>query len=248
MIEAKKEELAALDPDMADDPAILHHTLSKLPAMHRQTSPASSRRAKSSSNTNQSDSDLDTIPSSLSASFISDPSSNDRRSPRSLNSDLGVEVYSDPDISTPAFRPDPASPHSLNYSEPNSPTSPSTSVEHILSHARRLYHQYPLDHPKLRVNTIMGPKSCIRTWSATPRLTDEEAEKIVIKGKDIVIPEVEVKPKPVATRQIGRTLAIVGAVSVLLAAYYGRPYFAGEKQMPSWLLGWGKRVMWVFGR
>ena len=229
---------------MADDPAILHHTLSKLPAMHRQSSAASSRQAKSSSNTNHSDSDLDTIPSSLSASFLSDPSSNGQRSPRSLNSDLGVQAYSDPDISTPAFAPDPASPHSLTYSEPTSPVSISTSVEHILSHARRLYHQYPLDHPKLRLNSIMGPKSCIRTWSPAPRLSDKVAEQIVIKGKEIVIPEIEPQPKKVVKRQIGRTLAIVGAVSVLLAAYYGRPYLVGEKQMPGWLL----RVMWVFGR
>jgi len=96
----------------------------------------------------------------------------------------------------------------------------------------------------------MGEKSCVNTWKPFPILTDEQAEEIVILGAEIVKPELPTPPLPikkVAKRNLGRW-TVLGAVGVLVLAYYGRPYLMGERNWPVWIpvsfrrLGWYLRM------
>lgn len=239
----KKDELALLDDD---DPAILHHTLSKLPSFAEPPSEASIDASPPS------DEDLMSTshPSpSGSESFLTDSvvSFSSRDSDTDSLSAMSDSMLSDPDISGLAhFDPFPPS------SPPPSPPRRAApiSIDELIVRALELYHQYPLVGPDgIAADEVLGSKSCVFTWelSAEGRLDDRGAEQIASAGVDIVLPEKD-EEREKATEEwreedhgkvanmrgekrrrsrrrvelgVGTVLTLVGVAGVLLAIYGG---------------------------
>ena len=65
-------------------------------------------------------------------------------------------------------------------------------LEALFGTALDLYEKYPLSHPEIAADKIFGPLSAIYTWE-NKSLTEEEAEKIVREGSDVIIPEGKTK-------------------------------------------------------
>lgn len=66
------------------------------------------------------------------------------------------------------------------------------SVEIIIQSALTLFYKYPPTDPRLKINTILGPKSCLYTWEQTQaaKLSDLDAEAILTQSLDcIVLPD-----------------------------------------------------------
>ncbi|POW11814.1 hypothetical protein PSHT_08279 [Puccinia striiformis] len=62
------------------------------------------------------------------------------------------------------------------------------SIEDIITSTINLYTKYPPTDPKLKLNKIMGPKSCIYTWNS-PSLDDTQAHLILdLPIHNIVLP------------------------------------------------------------
>lgn len=99
------------------------------------------------------------------------------------------DVASDTDPSPPGPRP--ASP-SHQPTEKRLLKQDGISVEVIIQSALSLHTKYPPTDPRLRIHEILGPKSCLHTWSQsqTGELSDQEAEKILsVPLNEIVLPD-----------------------------------------------------------
>lgn len=212
----KKQELSELDEEDINDPAVLHHTLSRLPNLQdRTTDPPSS--------TVDEDEDLlsnATLTESESSETDDDTSSRSRSRSDSVLSDsidaLEDSMLYDPDIFGPAFlspqrirrrslvqrrrRSDSMTPPT-SPSPPVLPLSPDPSsslslpvveIEDVIAKALELYLAFPLlGENGIGADEIMGPKSCVFTWGLSDegRLSNDEADTIAERGVDIVVDE-----------------------------------------------------------
>ncbi|KAA1071145.1 hypothetical protein PGT21_020848 [Puccinia graminis f. sp. tritici] len=63
------------------------------------------------------------------------------------------------------------------------------SIEQIIRSALALYEAYPPTDPRLKLDTIMGPMSCIHTWadSRLARLSDHKAHEILDSPLDRIV-------------------------------------------------------------
>ncbi|KZT24850.1 hypothetical protein NEOLEDRAFT_1134531 [Neolentinus lepideus HHB14362 ss-1] len=164
-----------------------------------------------------------------------------------------TEIHEEVVKSPPSQEPDPEKKESDEESRPSSPASSSyrvrktrVSVTSLLARADALYNLYPPIHPDLGVNTVMGPKSVIFTWSENPAYLpdDDEAEEMVLRPELVVLPQVEStdedkeedqhekerrrrkklkKPRRFAGVVVERRVMVAGAVLVLgvAMAVYG---------------------------
>ena len=158
---AKKRDLAELDPDIANDPATLHTVLSKMPPLTTETqSPSHSQ-----------------------------PNSPQMRATRSNGHSRVSNAASDPDVDVPVLLHSLPDTGTRKASKSRKPTGPQPLVlEKLFTTALHLYELFPPDHPEISANTIFGSQSAIFTWENAD-LNDEEAEKIVANGTDVIIPE-----------------------------------------------------------
>lgn len=176
---AKKEDLEALDPDVASDPATVHTTLAKLPAltadppnlhsnsMYRLPSAQSPVSMPSSPAMTQSP----TLPTVLDESLV------EANGATREDSSTGLHMSSNP--TTPSKQSYQYRRHHHRHPLP---------LETLFNSAQYLYDTFPLSHPDIQANTIFGPLSAIFTWEKHD-LSSEEAEKIVQEGIDVIIPE-----------------------------------------------------------
>lgn len=174
IVMAKKEELKQLDPDVANDPATLHTVLSKLPpltidpptshipSLTSRSTPSSPRQSFSA-----------TLVSLLDSSHL----------PQNFSSS-SLASLSDPDI---AYRQSLSNGHGSKHKHTTRKHGP-ISIEALFQTANQLYSDYPLDHAGIDADTIFGPNSAVYTWS-NHDLSEEEAEKIVLEGTDVIIVE-----------------------------------------------------------
>lgn len=210
----KKQELENLDEEDAEDPAILHHTLSKLPDI--RLSPPSPLHSPSTTAINtEEDEDLmsnnddsfSLSTSHLSESIISlsggeEDEEGDSMDSYSIFSD---EMLSDPDVSGPAFSeflplhsfnstpPPIASARSLDGSsqegEGGNRKPRIVYLDDLISKTLELWETHTLSD--IRAEEVLGSKSCIFTWreSLNGNVSDEDADEIARKGIDIVVAE-----------------------------------------------------------
>lgn len=268
----KKEELNDLEEDSATDPAILHHTLSRLPSIVDTSCHSSALGDDPNSPTFHSRS-ISTSPSFLSESLVSLPHS--RSSSFSLSIDaLEDSMLEDPDVTGPAFfEPPPSTASSPSRSNSIASTSrdvPSVSLDDLITKTLELYDEYPLlGEGGIAADEVMGGKSCIFTWalSAEGKLSDDAADEIARLGIDIIVPDVlpptkeemdadEAVPderrskKSKRTPQglsigvgIGTVLAILGVGGVLLAVYGGDLRASIQKgDLARWLPQWSMEL------
>lgn len=260
----KKEELSSLDDDDMDDPAIMHHTLSKVPHVVDSS-------ARFSEQTSEEDEDLMSAPSytpsyadsshsrTRSPSFLSESTVSIPRS-SSLSIDaLDDSMLSDPDadvsLNTSFFPP--LSPTTSSHSTSSSHSlRPTISIDELIATSLRLFETYPLlGETGIAADEIMGSQSCIFTWPLD--LSNAEADEIARKGIDIVCPEPALSPtkekveeqvsapSPIKVKEmrrrrkveigVGAALTIVGLAGVVLAIY-GREMAEREE--------WGRVVEW----
>lgn len=186
---AKKEDLEALDPDIANDPATLHTVLSKLPDFTTEFQPVwQEKRGRSSSPSPRS------MPSSPKLGASRPPSrTHSRASSMASSAAFGAfSLFGDPDADVPSMHMQQSG--SLNHQRTGRSDSRTRHrpkailLETVFSSALQLYEQYPIDHPEVQANTIFGHNSVVYTW-ARPDLTAEDAERIIREGSDVVIPE-----------------------------------------------------------
>jgi len=112
-------------------------------------------------------------------------------------------------------------------------SQPTYSLLEVFSLADELFDRFPPDTPQLRLTHTFGPASVMRTWAedAKSLLSDDQAEKLVVAGVDIVVreafepsprkEEVPRRAKKGGMRKVRRgeaRLLVVGAVLVLGAA------------------------------
>ncbi|KAH9815524.1 rab-GTPase-TBC domain-containing protein [Melampsora americana] len=93
------------------------------------------------------------------------------------------------DSSSPDPRPTSPS-HQLTENRSIEPNG--ISVELIIQSALSLYTKYPPTDPRLKIHEILGPSSCLHTWSQSQngQLSDREAEKILSEPLNrIVLPD-----------------------------------------------------------
>ena len=141
-----------------------------------------------------------------------------------------AEALMDPDVVTPAFV-DPPQPPPTERAPP-----PPLPIEPLIHHALDLQTRFPLDHAGIAAAELLGPCSCIFTWSldgaSPPTLSDEEAERVVAEGGEQVVrpPPVDGPPEdPRPPRPERRSVqprpalpvlvAVLGLVGVVLAMY-----------------------------
>jgi hypothetical protein len=197
----KRDAIDALqqDPDLADDPAMLHTTLAKLPTLAPSSvapsSVAHSRRSSTSST------------SLLETASIS-----------SLPTDTGY--CSDIDVSTPAFRP-PTPPPATT---PLVPLSVDVLVERTLA----LWRSHPLDAPVIAVEELLGSNSCIHTVARDLSVEEVEAivrtgEDVVVPVPTPFPPIIPVRSPPALRLPIAAFLgrsalwAVVAVAGVSIA-------------------------------
>lgn len=150
----------------------------------------------------------------------------------SISAPLNASVSFDPaDIPLPpsAASTPPGSPKlaKSTYSQPT------YSLLEVFSLADELFDRFPPDTPQLRLTHTFGPASVMRTWAedAKSLLSDDQAEKLVVAGVDIVVreafepsprkEEVPRRAKKGGMRKVRRgetRLLVVGAVLILGAA------------------------------
>ncbi|KAM0748990.1 RabGAP/TBC [Meredithblackwellia eburnea MCA 4105] len=197
IILSKKDDLDLLDDD---DPAIIHHTLSKLPPFAQppttdpldpQPSPPGAPESIAASE--------DLMSSTLSESMMSLSEITSDESETDLDHDDDVDsisalsdsMLSDPDVSGPAlFDPFPP-PSPKRPSPPRAAPKPLVSLDDLIVQAIDLYKQYPLVGPGgIDADEVMGSKSCVFTWELSQEglLSDADADKIALDGTDIVLP------------------------------------------------------------
>lgn len=190
---AKKDEVAAMDAEDADDPSMLHSTLAKVPRL-RSMSPEVSEEA---------------MDESWDAAN------------RLLDSDVWTPAFDEPE-------------------QPKRPEPVGVPVEPILEAALDLYRRFPVDHKAIAVDELLGPCSCVFTWSldgsSPPGLSDEEAERVAKEGGPQIVKPAPVEEDPDADRlrraakrnkerEMQRraaaqvAFALVGVAGVLLALY-----------------------------
>lgn len=174
---AKKEDLDALDPELAIDPATVHTTLAKLPPLTADPP-------------NLHSSSMYSLPSATSpVSIPSSPATvHSSHLPTVLDERLEQVNGVDSEESSSGL---PMSSH---------PTTPKRHYQYRKHHhhplpletlfhsAEYLYGQFPISHPEIQADAIFGPLSAIFTWEKHD-LAPEEAETIVREGKDVIIPE-----------------------------------------------------------
>ena len=193
----KKRELQDLDPDIAEEPATLHTVLSKLPklsvephsgissqVMTPNTSLAAMRNAALQIKTS------DRLKAAVSAleHFM------DGGGPASSS---GMHSRSN-SVSSSGFIDlvDAVESHfigSPRRSRANTVEKP-LYLQDLFAHAKHLYEQFPLDHPKIKASDIFGPRSAVFTWSQVD-LPDKQAETYVQEGVDVVYPDPEEERK-----------------------------------------------------
>jgi TBC1 domain family member 20 len=95
----------------------------------------------------------------------------------------------------------------------------------VLQRADELYDLYPPSHPKVSLDSIMGPHSVMRTWSESrddSMHSDDAAEDMVENTALIVYPPPVVEPeepqRKVVKKRKRRTLHLVGRQSTMLAS------------------------------
>lgn len=198
-----------LDEDSADDPAILHHTLSKLPFFAETpaapSTPPTRPIARSvtsedeedlMSSRSRSDSFASGANSFLNESMISLSASEASSSTIDLSLDaLDDSMLSDPDVTGLAFSSPPRAAYRRQPSPPSSPppyVAPTASIDDLITRALELWHAYPLvgdSEGAIAADEVMGPKSCVFTWplSVDGLLDDAGADEIAAKGVDIVL-------------------------------------------------------------
>jgi len=164
---------------------------------------------------------------------VEDPQDSSHLRPEiSISASLNASVSFDPaDIPLPpsAASTPPGSPKlaKSTYSQPT------YSLLEVFSLADELFDRFPPDTPQLRLTHTFGPASVMRTWAedAKSLLSDDQAEKLVVAGVDIVVreafepsprkEEVPRRAKKGGMRKVRRgeaRLLVVGAVLVLGAA------------------------------
>lgn len=203
-----------LDEEDAEDPAILHHTLSKLPDI--RLSPPSPLHSPSTTAINtEEDEDLmsnnddsfSLSTSNLSESIISVSGGEEDEEGDSMDSYsiFSDEMLSDPDVSGPAFS-EFLPLHSFNTTPPTSTSARSLDgssqdeeggnrkprivyLDDLISKTLELWETYSLSD--IKAEEVLGIKSCIFTWqeSLDGNITDEDADEIARKGIDIVVEE-----------------------------------------------------------
>lgn len=84
------------------------------------------------------------------------------------------------------------------------------SIEEIIQSTLKLYKTYEPSNPKLKLNKIMGPKSCISTWieSESGRLTDRDAEGILNLPMIQIVKPVPLRPYPRKGYGVSRRLVL----------------------------------------
>lgn len=198
----KKDDLAKLDPDSAQDPSMLHHALSKLPnfvIVKDDDKPVEQDNPKSS------------VP------------------PKHENEALEDSMLSDPDVFLPSDNHD-AKDREIETDDLR-PRGQPVDIEELIARSLDLWNRHPMSDKSIDVASLLGPKSAVFTWprSAESLLTDDEAAEIAKQGKDIVV--VSEIPEPVVNRvrrrrgrrhtaATGTVLAVVGLAGVLLAFAY----------------------------
>lgn len=202
-----------LDDDEADDPAILHHTLSKVPHVVESSTPA----PKPASD----DEDLMSTPSctpsyadssrsrTRSSSFLSESTISISRS-SSLSIDaLEDSMLSDPDADVSlnnSFFPPPSPTSSSHSTSSSQSTRPTISIDDLIATSLHLFQSYPLVGTNgIAADEIMGSQSCIFTWplSFAGHLSNADADEIARKGIDIVCPEL---PPPTKEKEVEAVL------------------------------------------
>lgn len=223
-----------LDEDDIDDPAILHHTLSKLPsisipALSPAVTPSSSPDEDLLSPTDdENDGESFTSESMLSGSGDEENETFDGR------------MLEDPDIFGPAFSFIESSQSSIRSStvEKEIEEVKVLEMEKLITKTLNLWELFPLlGDSGIDADQIMAPKSTIFTFSLSQEglLSDAEAEEISKNGTEIVleepIEEIEVidleKEKRSRRRDreknlrnvVAVTVVVVGISSILLAIY-----------------------------
>lgn len=131
---AKKTELRALDPEVAEDPALLHHALSRLPRI----TPDSIGE-----------------PSLQAASKERGPSASEKESHGQDDTAEKSGLYADPDVYPPESR---------GQKDSQGTALPDIPLSKLLSEAVSLQRQFPLMAPEVGADRIMGAKSVIFTW------------------------------------------------------------------------------------
>ncbi|KAI5476743.1 TBC domain protein, Rab GTPase activator [Pseudohyphozyma bogoriensis] len=242
----KKEELAALDEDSADDPAILHHTLSKLPKLTEPTTFSTPPPSELDTDEDlmSSHSRSPSLSQSISTSFLSESVVSLSSSSEDEDGGFSDSMFSDPDIEGLAFDAIAPPTPTLPRSKPVLPWNQPVSLEALIQKTLEIYKKHPLSgEGGINADEVMGSKSCVFTWplSVEGRLTDEDAEEISRKGVDIVLPEVMEKSKeevelPVGEEKklvrkskksrrvelgVGTVLTVVGVGVVIFAVYSG---------------------------
>lgn len=199
----KKDELLDLDEDDIDDPAILHHTLSKVPEIadvYADSSPLATPPTRSRSKSIDEDLLSNDDRSLLSESLVSTSEYDDLSSTSDDLDDsirFNDSMLSDPDVYGPAFTSDirPSQPSERSLTPAASPVkaaAPSVTLESLIARTMELWEAHPLlGEGGIAADEVMGPKSCIFTWplSMEGALTDLQADDIAAKGVDIVQPE-----------------------------------------------------------
>lgn len=140
------------------------------------------------------------------------------------------------------------------------PSQDGLSVESIVHSALLLYSKYPPTDPRLKINEILGPKSCLNTWeqSITGQLTDIQASRILTEPLvNIVLPDPVQKrkeerkralarylrrrkmAKEIMSRMVSRNGLLTGSV---LIGIFSIVYFRPHNEMGSRLMGIYERL------
>ena len=130
---------------------------------------------------NKATGEAELLDSSTSAPSNEGPGLNDKESqPGEKIEEVGLPATSNPSST-------------LLSSKSSRQKRPSLSLTSLLRHADDLFVQFPPTHPKLLLDSILGPQSVIFTWSENPALlaSDSEAEALVTAHESIVRPFID---------------------------------------------------------
>lgn len=150
LLEAKVEELDAMDEELLEDAAILHTVLGRLPVIVA---------------------DEDATSRNLPATHSKSTDSAVNQENEHINRDkslVSTSIYTDPDVELPSLASDRALAASSNSNPAHSvatPTKKGIPLSTLLQAAVRLMERFPLSSDALQAHSIMGPRSVLFTWS-----------------------------------------------------------------------------------
>ncbi|SPO29062.1 related to GYP8 - GTPase-activating protein [Ustilago trichophora] len=147
---ARKDEILAMDTDELEDPAMLHSSLGRLPAIRADSEEESEGKAQ----TTQGASEADPVKEKGDASHESNA------------------IYTDPDVELPSLASDRALAASSVSSSSSGTTNAKKSkkgipISSLLSQAVQLMEQFPMTTDAMQADKIMGPNSVLFTWPHT---------------------------------------------------------------------------------